>query len=185
MSSSSSSSNFQDKDEAALRSQDVTSSRRVNNDHDHGDGPHVSVSKESNIPDATYETHQQKSIDLQRKSTHNSTTKAMADSKKELSEIAAPETNDPNIVGWSGPDDPQNPMNFSPKLKLLNIGLVSAICFVTPLASSMFAPGVPELMREFGSRSNELGSFVVSGKYFAFRLHSAFCFQELKLTNSF
>lgn len=69
---------------------------------------------------------------------------------------------DPNLVSWDGPDDPANPINFSSSLKLLNIGLVSAICFVTPLASSMFAPGVPELMAEFRSRSTELGSFVVS-----------------------
>jgi len=30
------------------------------------------------------------------------------------------------------------------------------------LASSMFAPGVPQMMREFGSTNQELGSFVVS-----------------------
>jgi multidrug resistance protein len=33
---------------------------------------------------------------------------------------------------------------------------------VRPLASSMFAPGVPEVMREFGTSSNMLATFVVS-----------------------
>ncbi|CZT44713.1 related to multidrug resistant protein [Rhynchosporium secalis] len=70
---------------------------------------------------------------------------------------------DPNIVWWDGPHDPTNPMNFSRWSKILNVTLVSAICFVTPLASSMFAPGVPELMHEFDqSKDVVLASFVVS-----------------------
>lgn len=162
MSSFSSSSNFPDKDQAAIKGQDGTSSKRLDNDHDHGDGSHVS--KDGIVPDYTNESHEQKSSDLHRKPTHNSTTKEMTDPEKPATEMATAETHDPNVVWWNGPNDPQNPMNFSPKLKLLNIGLVSAICFVTPLASSMFAPGVPDLMREFGSSSNELGSFVVSGQ---------------------
>jgi len=69
---------------------------------------------------------------------------------------------DPNVVFWDGPDDPHNPMNFTTFRKGVTIGLVSAICFVTPLASSMFAPGVPFLMAEFKSTNVELASFVVS-----------------------
>jgi hypothetical protein len=72
------------------------------------------------------------------------------------------EEDDSNIVWWDGPDDPANPLNFKPWMKILNITLVSAICFVTPLGSSMFAPGVPELMKEFKSDNVELASFVVS-----------------------
>lgn len=69
---------------------------------------------------------------------------------------------DPNIIWWDGPGDPLNPMNFGKWLKILNVTLISAICFVTPLASSMFAPGVPELMKEFKSDDVLLASFVVS-----------------------
>jgi len=69
---------------------------------------------------------------------------------------------DPNIVWWDGPNDPLNPMNFGRWLKIWNVTLISAICFVTPLASSMFAPGVPELMVEFKSDDVLLASFVVS-----------------------
>jgi hypothetical protein len=72
------------------------------------------------------------------------------------------EEDDSNIVWWDGPDDPANPLNFKPWMKIVNIALVSAICFVTPLGSSMFAPGVPELMKEFKSDNVELASFVVS-----------------------
>ncbi len=34
--------------------------------------------------------------------------------------------------------------------------------FYRPLASSMFAPGVPQVMRDFKSTNTELASFVVS-----------------------
>ncbi|KAF4630957.1 hypothetical protein G7Y89_g7185 [Cudoniella acicularis] len=84
------------------------------------------------------------------------------DIEKNSSEISAEESEDSNIVWWDGPDDTQNPLNFSHLLKSTNIALVSAICFVTPLASSMFTPGVPLLMAEFKSTNVVLASFVVS-----------------------
>lgn len=70
--------------------------------------------------------------------------------------------NDPNIVWWDGPDDPANPLNWPAWRKVLNCGLISLLAFVTPLASSMFAPGVPGLMNDFHSDSLELAAFVVS-----------------------
>ena len=42
------------------------------------------------------------------------------------------------------------------------MAIVSAICFLTPLASSMVAPGVPEIMRDFNSTDATIGSFIVS-----------------------
>lgn len=69
---------------------------------------------------------------------------------------------DPNIVGWDGPDDPQNPMNWSHTKKWGTVVLVSAITFLTPLASSMFAPGVPQVMASFHSTNDMLEQFMVS-----------------------
>jgi hypothetical protein len=69
---------------------------------------------------------------------------------------------DPNIVWWDGPDDPQNPMNWSESRKWASFALVSLITFLTPLGSSSFAPGVPQIMEEFGSDSSLLSGFVVS-----------------------
>jgi hypothetical protein len=69
---------------------------------------------------------------------------------------------DPNIVDWSGPNDPENPLNSTLAFKILNVGLVSALTFLTPLASSMFAPGVPEIMAEFQSTNVLLADFVLS-----------------------
>lgn len=65
-------------------------------------------------------------------------------------------------VGWDGPDDPENPMNWPTWLKAANVGLISCLTFITPLASSMFAPGVPQVMKEFGNNDDLLADFVVS-----------------------
>ncbi|KAL2044586.1 hypothetical protein ABVK25_012346 [Lepraria finkii] len=69
---------------------------------------------------------------------------------------------DPNIVDWDSLDDPADPMNFTGSIKSINVGIVSALTFITPLASSMFAPGVPEIMAEFNSTNTLLAGFVVS-----------------------
>ena len=38
---------------------------------------------------------------------------------------------DPNVVWWDGPDDPQNPMNWSMALKWGNVAALSGITFIT------------------------------------------------------
>ncbi|KAI2630174.1 bicyclomycin resistance protein [Hypomontagnella submonticulosa] len=68
----------------------------------------------------------------------------------------------PNVVWWKGPDDPENPYNWPTWRKVLNCGLISAMTFISPLASSIFAPGVPQVIAEFHSTSLEIASFVVS-----------------------
>lgn len=69
---------------------------------------------------------------------------------------------DPDIVDFDGPDDPQNPLNWGFTKKWGMVLLISAITFLTPLASSMFAPGVPEVMQDFGSTNDMLEGFMVS-----------------------
>jgi hypothetical protein len=69
---------------------------------------------------------------------------------------------DPNIVDFDGPDDPSNPMNWRFGKKWGMVFLISAITFLTPLASSMFAPGIPEVMRDFGSTDDMLRGFMLS-----------------------
>ncbi|KAH8703333.1 putative MFS multidrug transporter [Talaromyces proteolyticus] len=73
-----------------------------------------------------------------------------------------PETRDPNLVDWNGPDDPQNPMNWPLSRKLVITVTISVITLLTPLGSSMFAPGVPDVMQDFKSDNIYLASFVVS-----------------------
>ncbi len=64
--------------------------------------------------------------------------------RSEDSDKIEPETTkteaDPNIVDWDGPDDPNNPINWSEKLKWANVAVISSITFltqVTPPVSSI------------------------------------------------
>ncbi|KAF5659783.1 major facilitator family transporter [Fusarium denticulatum] len=63
-------------------------------------------------------------------------------------------TPDPNIVDWSGPNDPANPRNWSKAYKLTNIIVISLSVLYTNLATTMFAPGAATMQREFGFKSN-------------------------------
>lgn len=77
----------------------------------------------------------------------------------------APETeeqDDPNLVWWDGPNDPENPMNWSMKKKWASVGIVSGITFLSPLGSAMIAPGVPGIEDTFNIHSDLLAGFVVS-----------------------
>ncbi|KAJ5577973.1 MFS transporter cpaT [Penicillium hispanicum] len=69
---------------------------------------------------------------------------------------------DPNTVDWDGPDDPENPLNWTKKRKVTATTSIALITLLTPLGSSMFAPGVTQLVVDFNITSTELASFVVS-----------------------
>jgi MFS family permease len=69
---------------------------------------------------------------------------------------------DNGLVGWDTQGDGQNPRNFPDKKKWSILALVSAITFLSPLASSIFAPGIPFVNADFGNTSTLLGSFAVS-----------------------
>ncbi|CAI7573574.1 unnamed protein product [Penicillium crustosum] len=81
----------------------------------------------------------------------------------DLKDVAKEEkTRDPNIVDWDGPDDPENPLNWTSGRKITATCSIALITFLTPLGSSMFAPGVGQLVKDFNVTSTELASFVVS-----------------------
>ncbi len=54
-------------------------------------------------------------------------------SSSSKTEVKAAEqaVSDPNIVNWDGSDDPQNPMNWSAKLKWGNVAVIASITFLT------------------------------------------------------
>lgn len=51
----------------------------------------------------------------------------------------------PEQVTWSGPDDPANPLNWSPKRKWTATILVSCFTFISPFASTMVTPVLPDI----------------------------------------
>lgn len=85
-------------------------------------------------------------------SRHISNEKDMEKGVAEATSEEDKEPRDPNIVDWDGPEDPDNPYNWPAKKKWANIAILSLLTLLIPLASSMFAPGVPDVMKEFGTR---------------------------------
>ncbi|RAL61278.1 hypothetical protein DID88_010357 [Monilinia fructigena] len=67
-----------------------------------------------------------------------------------------------SIVSWDSDSDQLNPMNWSSTQRWANTAVISAMTFSTPLASTMFAPGVPLVMDEFRSTNRILETLVVS-----------------------
>lgn len=69
---------------------------------------------------------------------------------------------DNGIVGWESQDDPEMPLNFPESRKWMLLALLASITFVSPLASSMFAPGVTFMNETYHNTSTVLSAFVVS-----------------------
>ncbi|EKM61877.1 uncharacterized protein PHACADRAFT_84680 [Phanerochaete carnosa HHB-10118-sp] len=57
---------------------------------------------------------------------------------------------DPNIVDWYGPDDPECPRNWSFAKRCFVTGQVSHLLFAIFIGSSIYAPGVLDLSQKFG-----------------------------------
>ena len=115
------------------------------------DGTHSLTTGLTPVIDKDVEKHREASISA-------ASSIPSLDEEKNIGDIPV----ESNEVWWEGDDDPQNPMNWSSFRKWGAISVVSAITFLTPLASSIFAPGVPMVMDEFHSNSDLLSGFVVS-----------------------
>ncbi|KAI9060888.1 MFS polyamine transporter [Trametes sanguinea] len=69
----------------------------------------------------------------------------------------APKDNpDVYIVDWDGPDDPENPKNWTVRKKWAVTLVVSSYAFLSPLSSSMMAPAANQIADEFGVTSKPI-----------------------------
>ncbi|KAM0817387.1 putative Major facilitator superfamily (MFS) profile domain-containing protein [Seiridium cardinale] len=57
---------------------------------------------------------------------------------------------DIHLIEWYGPDDPENPQNWSETWKFIITSQVCILNFVVYIASSLYVPGEESLMKEFG-----------------------------------
>ncbi|KAG0652879.1 Efflux pump vrtL [Hyphodiscus hymeniophilus] len=69
---------------------------------------------------------------------------------------------DPNLVSWTGPEDPENPKNWTLRRKWAATLVVSSFTFISPVSSSMVAPALTAIDREFGITNEVLSSLVLS-----------------------
>lgn len=73
--------------------------------------------------DGSYSDHASCRDDAEKQSIHNRNESNVA-TDKSLSK-------DPNIVDWDGPNDPENPLNWSSAKKITAIGLVSLVTLLS------------------------------------------------------
>ncbi|KAL8755340.1 MAG: hypothetical protein Q9184_004824 [Pyrenodesmia sp. 2 TL-2023] len=69
-------------------------------------------------------------------------------------------TRDPNLVTWDGPDDPENPKNWSTKRRWAATIVVSSFTFISPVSSSMVAPAIQAIAKDLNI-TNEVESQMV------------------------
>ncbi|CAK7220857.1 hypothetical protein SCUCBS95973_004298 [Sporothrix curviconia] len=67
---------------------------------------------------------------------------------------SAGEEADPNLVKWNGPDDLENPKNWSISKKWAAVFIVSLFTFISPVSSSMVAPALTDIGRDLDITSS-------------------------------
>ncbi|OGE55893.1 hypothetical protein PENARI_c003G08600 [Penicillium arizonense] len=69
---------------------------------------------------------------------------------------------DPKLVTWEGPEDPDNPKNWSPKKKWAATITVSLFTFISPVSSSMVAPALTSLAADFNVTDQVVSQLMLS-----------------------
>ncbi|KAJ2966657.1 hypothetical protein NQ176_g10044 [Zarea fungicola] len=69
---------------------------------------------------------------------------------------------DPHVVDWNGPDDQENPKNWSNAKRWSHIILVAALGLVTNFAPTIFAPGISQLNKEFNITSSTISTLAIT-----------------------
>ncbi|OJJ72050.1 hypothetical protein ASPBRDRAFT_178061 [Aspergillus brasiliensis CBS 101740] len=54
------------------------------------------------------------------------------------------------VIDWSGPDDPENPQNWSTFKKLFVSSLIWLLTFAIYIGSAIYTPGIPGVCEQFG-----------------------------------
>lgn len=133
-------------------------------DSKHGEGLRSSGSRsttatESNAPASRQQTPLGPSrshfshISQSRSRSHPNAEDAILDVEKQTP--SQPAENDPNLIDWSGPNDPSNPQNFPLWRKWLITLLLGSVTFCITFASSVFSTATVVTAQKFGV-SNEV-----------------------------
>ncbi|KAI1765467.1 major facilitator superfamily domain-containing protein [Hypoxylon sp. FL1150] len=69
---------------------------------------------------------------------------------------------DKSIIGWESQTDPKMPLNFSAARKWVIVWSLAAITFMSPFSSSVLAPAIRYISRDFHNHNEILGSLPVS-----------------------
>ena len=85
--------------------------------------PAASSTSDDNEKKSSASSSREEDIDLE--AAHRGSSLSKKEPETDQTEV------DPNIVGWDGPDDPNNPYNWTGGLKWGNVAVISSITFLT------------------------------------------------------
>ncbi|KAI5120744.1 hypothetical protein M0805_007818 [Coniferiporia weirii] len=69
---------------------------------------------------------------------------------------------EPIFVDWDGPDDPENPRNWTYRKKWIVTIIVTAFTLISPVSSSMVAPATDQIAKEFGTTNTVIIAMTTS-----------------------
>ncbi|KAK2026635.1 MFS general substrate transporter [Colletotrichum zoysiae] len=75
---------------------------------------------------------------------------------------AKEELQDPNIVDFDGPDDPEHPLNWLTTRKTTTIAIVSMTALLSPIGSTISAAAAADIMHHFGTTNETLGALMTT-----------------------
>ena len=79
---------------------------------------------------------------------------------------------DPELVTWSGPDDPENPRNWKSSRKWNSCAVAAWYTLLGPFSSTMLSPAVSYISEDFDNTNSVLSSLMVSIFILAWALFS-------------
>jgi Major Facilitator Superfamily len=82
--------------------------------------------------------------------------------QSEVEKTASENINDPNLVTWDSPTDPENPRNWSFKRKWAAVFVVSSFTFISPVSSSMVAPALGIMKTDLGISDDFEAAMILS-----------------------
>uniref|UniRef100_A0A093VYU8 Putative transporter n=1 Tax=Talaromyces marneffei PM1 TaxID=1077442 RepID=A0A093VYU8_TALMA len=75
---------------------------------------------------------------------------------------------DPKLVTWNGPDDPENPKNWPREKKWITMSLVSLFTFISPVSSTMIAPALTHISSDLHITAEFLSELTLSSFILAY-----------------
>jgi hypothetical protein len=80
----------------------------------------------------------------------------------EIEKTKSTKETDPNLVTWDGPDDIENPKNWSTGRKWAATFVISSFTFISPVSSSMVAPALTAMNADLHITSEIESALVLS-----------------------
>lgn len=101
-------------------------------------------------------------------------TKGSTDAEASRISLENPSDEEPLLVDWSGPGDPENPQNWPGQKSFGHVIIVAVLSMIVNIAATIVAPGVSGLIEEFGIQNETIATLAVTIYLLGFALGPLF-----------